>query len=249
MARQTGIIKLKGKIGDVSFYKTKDGHLAREKGGVEADRIKNDPAFARTRENGAEFGASATSGKLTRDSLRPIARTAADNRVVSRMTKLMSQIKNLDATSIRGQRKVGVAIANATAKALLKGFEFNKNALLGSILYKPYTVVPTTGVISIPGLIPVNDVAFPVGATHISFTGCYANLNYATALVDVKLTNVVNVPIDAATTAVLLTPTAVPTGTGTKIYLLRVEFFQLMNGVQYSLKNGAYNALRIIEVA
>lgn len=95
----------------------------------------------------------------------------------------------------------------------------------------------------------MNDVAFPVGATHISFTGCYANLNYATALVDVKLTNVVNVPIDAATTAVLLTPTAVPTGTGTKIYLLRVEFFQLMNGVQYSLKNGAYNALRIIEVA
>lgn len=249
MARQTGIIKLKGKIGDVSFYKTKDGHLAREKGGVEADRIKNDPAFARTRENGAEFGASATSGKLTRDSLRPIARTAADNRVVSRMTKLMSQIKNLDATSIRGKRNVGVAIATAQAKALLKGFEFNKNALLGSILYKPYSVVVATGVISIPGLVPVNDIAFPTGATHVSLTGCYANLNYASALADVKLTNVVNIPIDAATTAVLLTPTAVPTGTGAKIYLLRIEFFQLINGVQYSLKNGAYNALRIIEVA
>ena len=249
MARQTGIIKLKGKIGDVSFYKTKDGHLAREKGGVEADRIKNDPAFARTRENGAEFGASATSGKLTRDSLRPIARTAADNRVVSRMTKLMSQIKNLDATSIRGKRTVGVAIANATAKALLKGFEFNKNALLGSILYKPYTVTVATGVISIPGLVPVNDIAFPTGATHISLTGCYANLNYASSIADVKLTNVVNVPIDAATTAVLLTPTAVPTGTGTKIYLLKIEFFQLINGVQYPLKNGAFNALRVIEVA
>lgn len=31
MARQKGIIKLKGKIGDLSFYKTQDGHLAREK--------------------------------------------------------------------------------------------------------------------------------------------------------------------------------------------------------------------------
>lgn len=31
MAKQIGIIKLKGKIGDLSFYKTKDGHLAREK--------------------------------------------------------------------------------------------------------------------------------------------------------------------------------------------------------------------------
>lgn len=48
MARQKGIIKLKGKIGDLSFYKTQDGHLAREKGGVDASRIANDPAFIRT---------------------------------------------------------------------------------------------------------------------------------------------------------------------------------------------------------
>jgi hypothetical protein len=56
MARQKGIIKLKGTIGDITFNKTQDGHLAREKGGVDASRIKNDPAFQRTRENGSEFG-------------------------------------------------------------------------------------------------------------------------------------------------------------------------------------------------
>ena len=61
MAQQKGIIKLKGKIGDISFYKTQDGHLAREKGGVDASRIANDAAFVRTRENGAEFGSSASS--------------------------------------------------------------------------------------------------------------------------------------------------------------------------------------------
>ena len=249
MARQTGIIKIKGKIGDLSFYKTKDGHLAREKGGVEADRIKNDPAFVRTRENGAEFGASATAGKFSRDSLRPIANTASDNRVVSRMTKLMTKIKNLDTTSIRGKRNAGVAMTLATAKALLKGFEFNKNALLGSVLYKPYAVNTTTGVISIPGLVPVNDIAWPAGATHISLTGAYANLNYATSVADLKLTNVVNLLIDGTATAVTLTPTAVPAGTGAKVFLLKIEFFQLVNGVQYSLKNGAYNALKVIEVA
>ena len=55
MAKQIGIIKLKGTIGDISFYKSQDGHLARGKGGVEASRIANDPAFQRTRENGSEF--------------------------------------------------------------------------------------------------------------------------------------------------------------------------------------------------
>jgi len=248
MARQTGIIKLKGKIGDLSFYKTKDGHLAREKGGVDGDRIATDPAFIRTRENGVEFGASAVSGKLTRDSLRPIALNATDPRVVSRMTQLMTKIKNLDITSARGARKVGVALGTAPGKALLKGFEFNKQALLGSILYKPYAVNTTTGVITIPGLVPINDVVFPTGATHISFTGCYANINFTTGIADVKLTNVQNVLIDGTTAAITLTPTAVPTGTGIKVYLLKVEFFQMINGVQYSLKNGAYNALRMLEV-
>ena len=36
--------------------KVQDGLLARAKGGVSEDRIQNDPAFQRTRENGEEFG-------------------------------------------------------------------------------------------------------------------------------------------------------------------------------------------------
>ena len=64
MARQKGIVKLKGTIGDITFYKTQDGHLAREKGGVDASRIKNDPAFQRTRENGSEFGRAGKAGKV-----------------------------------------------------------------------------------------------------------------------------------------------------------------------------------------
>jgi hypothetical protein len=198
------------------------------------------------RENGAEFGSSDSAGKFSRDSLRPIAVTASDNRVVARMTKLMTQNKNLDTTSLRGQRKVGVAIASAPAKALLKGFEFNKNALLGSILYKLWSVNTTTGVNTIPGLIPVNDITFPQGATHISLTECFGNLNFGASIADVKLTNVVNLPIDGTSTAVTLIPTAVPTVTGVKVFLLKVEFFQSVNGTQYSLKNGAYNSLRLI---
>lgn len=70
MAQQKSIIKLRGTIGGISFYKSKDGYLAREKGGVDGSRIASDPAFARTRENGAEFSNSASAGKLLRDTIR-----------------------------------------------------------------------------------------------------------------------------------------------------------------------------------
>ena len=48
MARQSGIVKLEGTIGNISFYKSQDGFLAREKGGVDGARIASDPAFQRT---------------------------------------------------------------------------------------------------------------------------------------------------------------------------------------------------------
>ena len=116
-------------------------------------------------------------------------------------------------------------------------------------MYKPYVVAPATGVITIAGLVPATDIAFPTGATHVSISGAMASINFATGVSDVKLTNVTNLAIAAAATAVTLTPTAVPAGAGTKLFLLKVEFFQLVNGVQYSMKNGSYNALAIIETA
>jgi hypothetical protein len=42
MAQQKGIIPLQGTIGNITFYKSKDGFMAREKGSLNADRIAND---------------------------------------------------------------------------------------------------------------------------------------------------------------------------------------------------------------
>lgn len=248
MAKQIGLVKFKGKIGGISFYKTQDGHLAREKGGVDGERIKSDAAFVRTRENGAEFGASANSGKVLRDAIRPLMMTASDNRVVSRLTKLMTTIKNLDGVSARGERTVGTAINQAPAKALLKGFNFNKRAILGAVLRKPFIVQTNNGMITINGLVPINDIAYPVGATHVSFKCAWAIVDFATGQTGVDYSPAVNLPIDSTQSNVQCLPPGIPVGTATNLYLLQIEFFQEVNGVQYSLKNGAYNALAIVEV-
>jgi hypothetical protein len=249
MARQKGILRIKGTIGGMTFYRSQDGDLVREKGGVSGERIANDPAFVRTRENAKEFGAAGIAGKLLRDSLRPLMINAADSRVTSRITQRMTDILKLDTTSVRGLRLPAVGLAGAQGKALLKGFNFNLRAILGGVLFKPFAVNTTTGVITIPVLTPINDIAFPAGATHMTITGGYGNINFTTGVAAVNLTNAVNLPINAVTGAVTLTPTAVPPGTGTKVYMLKIEFFQMVNTVQYSLKNGAFNALAIVEIA
>ncbi|HVD99988.1 MAG TPA: hypothetical protein VNB90_17395 [Cytophagaceae bacterium] len=249
MARQNGILKIKGTIGGMTFYKSQDGDLVREKGGVSGERIASDPAFIRTRENGAEFSAAGKAGKLFRDNLRPMMLNASDNRVTSRVTKVMINELKQDTASQRGSRTPAAGLATANGKALIKGFNFNLKSVLGSVLYKPFAVNTATGVITINGLTPINDIAFPAGATHITLTGAYANINFATGVAAMSLTNSQNLALNATSGNVTLTPTAVPPGTGIKFYLLKIEFFQMVNAVQYSLKNGSYNALAIVEVA
>jgi hypothetical protein len=248
MARQSGLIKLKGTLDNVNFYKTKDGNLARMKTSVDAKRIANDPAFERTRENGKEFGSSAASGKLMRDAVRPMAMNASDGRVVARLTKLMTVIKNLDTVNERGKRVVAQGIQDPEGVASLKGFDFNKYALMGSILYKPYTVDPATGEIVIADLIPQMDVQFPQGATHIQLSCGFVGLDFDTNEKELQVSAPVNLPIDPTQTTVTLTPAGVPAVGTTKLFLLKIEFFQEVNGNQYTLKNGAFNALRIVEV-
>ena len=107
MARQKGIIKLDGTIGGITFYKTtEDGYLAREKGGVSADKIANDPNFQRTRENGEEFGRAGKAGKLLRNAIRAMLQNASDTRMVSRLTAEMVKVIQEDITNPRGQRNV-----------------------------------------------------------------------------------------------------------------------------------------------
>ncbi len=249
MAKLNGILKIEGTLQDMTFYKSQDGYLVRTKGGVSGDRIANDPAFARTKENGSEFGSAATAGKVLRDAIRNMVSSASDNRVTARVTQIMTQIKNLDTTSVRGERSVDVGIATPEGQALLKNFNFNDKAILGAVLYKPYTVTTATGVVSIANLVPINDIAAPSGTTHLTIKSAFSIIDFNLGTSETQYSNEVNLPYDGTSGAVTLTPAAVPTGTGTKLYFLQVEFFQEVNSVQYSLNNGAYNALAIIEVA
>lgn len=249
MARQTGLIKIKGTLDNVNFYKTKDGDLARMKTSVDGTRIANDPAFERTRENNQEFGNAAQAGKLMRDSLRPIALNASDGRITSRLTQIMAQIKNLDPDSVRGQRQVAVGVNVPEGLAKLKGIEFNNRSLMSSILFKSYSVDTSTGEITINGLNPVNDIVIPQGATHLEFVGGFANVNFETAESDLLLSPVQVLEINSTISDITLMPDCVPNGSGIRMYLLRLSFYQKVNGELYPLKNGAYNALRVIEVA
>ncbi|MDX2190776.1 MAG: hypothetical protein SFY32_13015 [Bacteroidota bacterium] len=247
MAIQKGIIKIEGTVGGMTFYKTQDGHLVKEKSSISADKIANDPAFARTRENGAEFGEAAAAGKLIRDTFRNMMASASDNRVTSRLVSVLTTIKNFDTTSERGERKVSNGLAVQNGQNALKDFDFNLQAKLGSILFKPLILLPG-GNIQISGLVPIQDVNAPAGATHASVTAAIAHIDFTTGGKEISISSPVNFPLNSTSLNVNLVTPPLTFNTGPEFRLFKIEFFQEVNGFQYSLKNGSFNALSIVNV-
>lgn len=248
MAQQKGIIKLGGTIGGITFYKSKDGYLAREKGGVSADKIANDPNFQRTRENGAEFGRAGKAGKVLRTSIRGLLQNASDSRVVSRLTTEMLKVVQADLTNPRGMRNVIDGESE-----LLQGFEFNINGKLGATLYAPYTsnIDRVTGSLSVdvPSYVPINMIAAPGGTTHYKIVSAGVEVDFENETFVVDNNNSSVLPWDStATTALSLSNSVTAASTHPLFLVLGVEFYQEVNGQMYSLKNGAYNALALIGV-
>jgi hypothetical protein len=248
MARQKGIIKIEGTVGDLTFYKSKDGHLVKEKGGIPADRIANDPNFQRTRENGAEFGRAGKAGKILRNAIRGLLQNAKDRLVVSRLTTEMVKVIQADLTSQRGLRNVIDGEA-----AMLNGFEFNINAKLGTTLYAPYTPainrIAGTIILNVPPMIPLNMIAAPSGATHYRIVSAGAEIDFENEVTRSDLQESAILPWDNVLSAdLLLTNNVTPNSTNVLFALLGIQFYQEVNGTMYPLKNGAFNALAIVGV-
>lgn len=249
MAKLKSLIKLEGTMEDLTFYKGADGYFVRTKGGVSRNRILNDPAFARTRENGAEFGSIAGSGKLLRTALGPMVFKAKDSKLTSRLVKVMGQIKNLDSVSVRGARNVAMGLSNPVSIALLEGFDFNVKASYGTVLNAIVAVHTATGTLSFAAFNPFEQMRSPEGATHFSMQAGFLRIDFATGAHQLTQSVKEVYPLSNATITPELTPESVPTMTGTGLHFILIEFFQEVNGLQYMLNNGAFNVLHLLKVS
>lgn len=248
MAKQKGIIKIDGTLGDITFYKSQDGYLVKEKSAISKERIMTDPAFVRTRENLSEFGRAGKASKVLRNAFREMLQTVKDSRSASRLTKEMMNVIKADAVSIRGLRNV---IDGETE--LLKNFNFNSNAILSATVYAAYTAAinRVTGehTVNVPAFNSSQMIVWPDGATHCQIISAGADINFTDEVHLAAVFESAFLPKSELPTAALtITHTLAANSTNPLFLLLGIRFSQEVNSVQYPLRNGAFNALSIVEV-
>lgn len=265
MSKQIGLIRLKGKIGGVSFYKSGGDDLARVAVGPTKERIDNDPAFVRTRENNMEFGGSAKAAKSMRLALAFFVQTMGDARLTSRLTKLFKEINSLASSALRGQRPITLS----AHRPMLVNFEMNKGVSFSSVFNAPFsftnTVARDEGTITVAAFLPQNFIHAPAGATHfrlVSAIGVVSDYNYNIpnqayqptdpglngqgAISNSAITDLNSIAPVSFNLVATLPATITMTPTASAVHCLGIEFYQQIGSTNYLLAQG--NCMKVVNV-
>lgn len=131
MATYESLIKIKGSVGDLVFYTLNGKNVVRKKSGFNKKAFKKDPSYEKVRQNSSEFGHCSKMGKIIRKSLDIYLKESGDTLLYQKFAKLMTEIKDLDTISERGNRMVENGLKTEEGKKLLTAFQFGeiKNVL------------------------------------------------------------------------------------------------------------------------
>lgn len=130
------LFNISGKVGDLVFCRTGNGVVVRScTNTLTKKRVQTDPAFARTRENMAEFGRAARYGRLIRNSFQPLINDRWRRELTGRVVRQIRQAFEADTDHQRGQRDFCAA-----GLQVLEGFEFSKDHRFRNLFPVPVSV-------------------------------------------------------------------------------------------------------------
>jgi len=247
MATQDSVIKLDGRVGELSLFKTKNGYSARTKKGMKGSRIFEDPRFERTRENLQEFRRAGKASKIIRSAFRGEIAKAADGRVTSRLISELMKVIRADGTNVRGERNV----IDGESEFLL-GFEFNKERALRQSMLAPFSasIDRATGslTVDVPAFAPNTMVSRPPGSTHFQLTATACEIDFEAEAFVSKSVESVKVALDAQQQEAMALTSAIPNSTKPLFLTLGIQYYQLVNGQYYSMRSGGFNALAFVDI-
>lgn len=248
MAKQIGVLEIEGTLGELCFYKTKNGSFVRRKSSISKSRIKSDPAFERTRQLNGAFARAAQAVKLLRSAFRPLMHRIGEKVVVSRLMSRMLKLVRAAGIDPENQTKLSEG-----ELALLEGFQFNDKVPFGKLLHAPWSVsidrAKGTMVVKIPKFSPAGSITAPEGATHFRIFSGGAEVDFESNHYNMKAAESAYLSTGEQKIGPLRLAVKINQRSQAPLFLLvGIEFFQVVNGSPYLMKNKNFNALTIAKV-
>ncbi len=181
MGQQTGIIRIKGKVGELTFSQKGDKTIVGRNSSLSKERILNDPKFRLTRQNMSEFAGASKTAAAIKTALIRAYKGFADKRTFNNLFKITREIINLG-TGTRGRRNANL-VANSVQ---FSNFNFHSTDKFNEVFYGAYSITNNADRnqidISIPDFNTLDYLTIPQGATHVRFVaaiGAVSNYTYS----------------------------------------------------------------------
>ncbi len=247
MAKQTGTIKLKGTIGDINYYKSKNGgHLARAAGGGFQKGGMHKESMVRTMENATEFGRCSTTKRVFKNALAPFLCVRKDGELHGRMVQLFTRLKDLDAVNKRGERRVGRGLDTSKGKQLLRDFAFTPSCIITEVLACSLNYDFDTQILSVTNF-DIKNVSFPAGATHMALT--VGRLHFDFDTLEFSLKNSTPLYMDKHYSATSFDMnTGLPEVGGLALAVLGLKFYQKVENTYYLFKSANAFGVEVLGV-
>ena len=248
MARQKGFHKIRGTVGDGTYFQTQDGLMVRDKGSLDKSRIEKDPGFALTRMNMSEFGRAGKAAKLIRFSLDLVVSQCSEPRMTSRLMQVLMRAQKADTISPRGERNV------ADGEVLfLQSFEFNAKVSFTSTVH--LVIEPIIDrragklTLRIPPFIPADKISMPQGATHCMILSGASEIDFKNGMCKRSEKSSAYIPLNHVTLPEIVLEHQLTEESEFPLFLaVGIVFTAETNGVKYPIQNDAYNAGALLKV-
>ncbi|WP_124640818.1 MULTISPECIES: hypothetical protein [Amniculibacterium] len=126
MAKYNDLKEVRGSIDDLVFYNLNGVPVVRKKSGFSTEAFANNPNYKKVKENSTEFGHCSKASKMIRMAVATFVENCGDKVMYQKFTKVMTNIKDLDKTSPRGQRRIELGLKSDEAQQLLRQFQFGE---------------------------------------------------------------------------------------------------------------------------
>lgn len=246
MAKVKSLFELNGSLGGLNFYTRKGVAVVRTAGGgFNGEAIRTKDSMVRVRENGNEFKGCMQTVRYFKQGLNPFLCTFKDGTLHQNLVRLFTQIKDLDAVAVRGERTVNGGMQTAAGRQLLEKYLLTSGMRLDGLLRQRVVFDWETGC-SVPDF-DGKLVSFPSGASHLALRVGWLHFDFDSYAFSFSSSEVVTVSATTSGTLTIPAPTLNP-ASGVRVGVVLARFVQEVNGVFYPLKNEREVVLEVVYV-
>lgn len=247
MAKNQGIVRLRGSIDGVTYTEGINGRLSRSKSSLNKAKMDANPKYEMLRLMQQELSLFSKFGGLMRSGIKNELTRVKPYKGVQRLNKILNQIKNEDTVHRMGERIVSEGLQSEKGKALLKNFDFYGKTTVTALIDKELQLNSSTGIITIEKFNPIEDVIAPKNTTHLQLRAMVIGVDEEKGTAEVRRSEEVYLPLAEALDDVVLDPNGLPSVDSHLLFVVQLLFYKEVNGFK-ELSGTDSTALTIINV-